>query len=105
MEPSNVPLIVWATRSYAVHSWLYYEKNSPMISDAQYDELCKYLLANWEEAKAADTNGYLNKEELECGSGYVTASKVAGITLKYAESLLWAQRDMHTLREVGVLPK
>ena len=75
-----------AIREYAAHSYLYYDKNESLISDAEYDQLCKWLLENLSWIKVHDMNGYLRKELLECGSGYNI--EVVGLTRQYAELLL-----------------
>jgi hypothetical protein len=72
-------------REYCLHSWLYYEKDSPIISDEDYDYLCEWLLKNKEWLDIFDTNKYLQKEMLECGSGY--GLKIEGLTLAYCEKV------------------
>lgn len=74
-----------AIRQYAIHSYLYYVKDSPIISDGAYDELCRWLLKNYKWIKPHDINGYLDKERLREGSGYHLASLVCGLTKEHAE--------------------
>lgn len=76
-------------REYAAHSYLYYEKDAPIISDGEYDDLCKWLLKNYAWIKPHDLNGYIRKDMLECGSGYDIS--VIGQTRDYAELLLQGQ--------------
>ena len=76
-------------REYAAHSYIYYEKNTSLISDADYDQLCKWLCDNYSWMKPYDTNGYLDKDLLKCGSGYNIS--VCGLTRDYAELLLQDQ--------------
>ena len=33
---------------YLMYSYLYYEKDSPIISDAEYDTICKRLHDEWD---------------------------------------------------------
>lgn len=75
-----------AIREYAAHSYLYYDKDSPIIEDHEYDALCKWLLENFSWIKPHDINNYIRKDMLECGSGYDI--KVIGLTKQYAELLL-----------------
>jgi hypothetical protein len=79
-------------RAYAAHSYLYYEKNSSVISDGEFDALCKFLLDNYEWIKPFDLNDYLDKGSLEAGSGYAIASKVCGQTRGYALDLLKTEK-------------
>lgn len=77
-----------AIRAYAAHSYLYYKKDTNIISDGEYDELCNWLAENYEWIKPHDLNDYLDLGQLICGSGFVTAEKVCGQTRDYAESLI-----------------
>lgn len=73
-----------AIREYCVHSYLYYEKNTSIISDGEYDELCAWLRQNLKALREYDLNGYLDKELLKAGSGY--GLKLSGQTLEAAEA-------------------
>ncbi len=75
-----------AIREYAAHSYIYYEKDNSIISDAEYDALCQWCLKNFTWLKPHDLNNYLRKDMLECGSGYDIS--VIGLTKDYAELLL-----------------
>lgn len=77
-----------AIRAYAAHSYLYYKKDTNVISDCDYDALCVWLSENYEWIKSYDMNNYLDLGELICGSGFVAAEKVCGQTRDYAESLI-----------------
>lgn len=75
-------------RAYAAHSFLYYVKDSPVISDGDYDALCKFLLENYDWIKPYDLNNYLDAGCLKAGSGFTIAEKVCGQTRDYALDLL-----------------
>lgn len=75
-------------RAYAAHSYIYYEKDESIISDGDFDNLCKYLLKNYDWIKPFDLNNYLDKARLEEGSGYHIPAKICGQTLEYARDLL-----------------
>lgn len=75
-------------RAYAAHSYLYYEKDESIISDREFDALCKFLLENYEWIKPFDLNDYLDRGSLEAGSGFAIASKVCGQTKDYALDLV-----------------
>lgn len=75
-----------AIRAYAAHSYIYYAKNENIIDDGAFDQLCKWLLANYNWVKPYDINKYLNKGALGAGTGY--SLKVIGQTRDYAESML-----------------
>lgn len=77
-----------AIRTYAAHSYLYYKKDTNIITDTEYDALCVWLAENYEWIKFYDMNDYLDLGQLICGSGFVTAEKVCGQTRDYAESLI-----------------
>lgn len=79
-------------RAYAAHSYLYYEKDSSVISDGEFDALCKFLLDNYEWIKPFDLNDYLDKGSLEAGSGFAIAGKVCGQTRDYALDLLKTEK-------------
>lgn len=88
-------------RAYAAHSFLYYVKDSPVISDGDYDALCKFLLDNYEWIKPFDLNNYLDEGCLQAGSGFTIAQKVCGQTRDYALDLL----KEHDARRVAAKPK
>jgi hypothetical protein len=94
---SGVPSIIQsrvafnAIRMYAALSYLYYERGESVASDADFDELCSFLLANYEWVKPHDLNNYLSKASLKAGTGYDISGKVCGQTKAFAESLLPAK--------------
>lgn len=51
-------------REYLIHSYLYYKLDSPVISDAQFDKLCKDLLDSGVE------DPLVSREDLAAGTGY-----------------------------------
>jgi hypothetical protein len=73
-------------REYAAHSYIYYDKDQNIISDGDYDLMCKWLLENFTWLKPHDINNYLREDMLKCGSGYDIT--VTGLTRDYAELLL-----------------
>ena len=77
-----------AIRMYAALSYLYYEKGESAVSDGEFDELCNWILANYEWIKPHDINGYISKSSMKAGTGFDIAAKVCGQTKEFAESLL-----------------
>lgn len=68
-------------KAYLVHSYLYYKLDSSVISDTEYDALCKKLL---------DTDEYhplIDREALAAGSGY-SISEYPPEIIEEAERLL-----------------
>lgn len=58
-----------ACRDYLKHSYLYYIKNDPIVSDSYYDYLCNYLLKN--KDKIPEVFLYLVTEDrLRAGTGF-----------------------------------
>ncbi len=80
-----------AIRMYAALSYLYYERAESVASDADFDDLCNFLLANYDWIKPHDLNDYLSKASLMAGTGFDIAGKVCGQTKAFAESLLPAK--------------
>jgi len=66
---------VWRTNNnmlvpyYLMHSYLYYQKNEPIISDIEYDELCKTLKDKWNEVEHFHKH-LVDVESLGAGTGY-----------------------------------
>lgn len=54
---------------YLVHSYIYYQLDDNIITDAQYDEICKKILKHWDDIKHPH-KVYINKESLVAGSGF-----------------------------------
>lgn len=57
---------------YLIFSYLYYEQNESLITDQQYDELCKNLYENFNLVKTSNhpNKDLVDKFNLECGSGF-----------------------------------
>ena len=71
---------------YGVLSIAYYKDDKSWVSDGAYDDLCKHLLANYDEAMAMGTYGtILQKDALEAGTGYHLANEG---TLPYSAQTL-----------------
>ncbi len=59
---------------YLIHSYLYYIEEDPIISDSEYDKICKDLLAAYD----IQTHGHrhlIDEAALEAGTGFHIAEK------------------------------
>ena len=54
---------------YLMHSYLYYVMNEPIISDMEYDELCKELKDKWDSIEHYHKH-LIDKQSLGAGTGY-----------------------------------
>lgn len=54
---------------YLYHSYLYYKLHMPIIDDAEYDDLCKYLLVHWGEVSHRFRR-LVTMEDLQAGTGF-----------------------------------
>ena len=54
---------------YLMHSYLYYVMNEPIISDIEYDELCKELKDKWDSIEHYHKH-LIDKQSLGAGTGY-----------------------------------
>jgi len=61
----KLPLISLAN-IYQVASVMYYQHDDPIMSDGDFDRLCKYLFDNYD---ASQMEG-ISRDDLECGTGY-----------------------------------
>ena len=52
---------------YLMCSYAYYKEDAPLISDAESDELGKWLLENWDSVDHRHTL-YITKHDLEAGT-------------------------------------
>lgn len=57
-------------KKYLIHSYIYYVLNDSVISDYEYDDLCEYLLDNYRDIEALGYDTLIDRDLLECGSGY-----------------------------------
>ena len=54
---------------YLIHSYLYYICNRPVISDAEFDKICKDLLKDWDNVSHMHKH-LVTREDLEAGTGF-----------------------------------
>lgn len=54
---------------YLMASYLYYEWDISLISDGLYDEICKYLDANWDKIEHWHKH-LVDREALRAGTGF-----------------------------------
>lgn len=64
METINQKFVI-----YLMSSYLYYKENCHVLSDEQFDRLCKELLDNWDSITHRH-KGLVTKGDLEAGTGY-----------------------------------
>jgi len=67
---------------YLMYSYLYYEEDSPIISDGEYDSICKRLHSEWDNVEHFHKH-LIDKETLLAGTGY---------TLKYPNRVIDAAK-------------
>ncbi|MGC3025864.1 DNA ligase LigA-related protein [Burkholderia sp. DN3021] len=54
---------------YLMSSYLYYEEGRSVLSDTEFDALCKELLERWDEITHRHKD-LTTREDLEAGTGY-----------------------------------
>ena len=54
---------------YLMYSYAYYKENESLISDHEYDDICKQLIEKWDTINHWH-KPLLNLESLEAGTGY-----------------------------------
>lgn len=54
---------------YLMHSYLYYEMDEPIISDIEYDELCRELKEKWDSVEHFHKH-LVDVHSLGAGTGY-----------------------------------
>ncbi len=54
---------------YLMHCYLYYELNTPVIYDYDFDKLCKDLLEKWDSINHSYKE-LISKSDLKAGTGY-----------------------------------
>ncbi len=73
-------------RNYCCYCLAYYKYGVSLISDAEFDAICRIREFEW--LKPFDLNGYIDKDMLDCGSGYHIPSILKGLTLQYCEDAI-----------------
>lgn len=61
--------------SYLEHSYRYYNLDEPIISDYEFDTLCKRLLDRWDELKHPFKH-LTDESALEAGTGFQLYHKI-----------------------------
>lgn len=82
-EEGKIPVTIG---SYLVHSYMYYILDDPVISDIEYDLLCKELLEKFDEIDYHPHKHLVSKEDLRAGSGY-SIRKYPQIVVNLANAL------------------
>jgi hypothetical protein len=54
---------------YLMSSYLYYEKNTQVLTDKEFDSVCKQLLIKWDSIKHPHKS-LINKDNLQAQTGY-----------------------------------
>ena len=54
---------------YLMASYAYYEEDDPIVSDAEYDTICRMLDENWDTVEHSH-KWCVNREYLISGTGY-----------------------------------
>ena len=65
MGIDNIPIVP----QYLMSCYLYYELNSPVLTDSQFDDLSKVLLKNLNNLSHHHSK-YIDKDDLVAGTGY-----------------------------------
>lgn len=76
---------------YLMSSYLYYKKGENVISDGEFDMLCKRMLENWKQIKHPHKK-LIKKKDLEAGTGYAI-KKYPTIVMSSAERWLAGEYD------------
>lgn len=75
---------------FCMSSYLYYQKDKQVLSDGDYDKLCKRLLENWGKVKHPH-KWLIKKADLAAGTGYAMRwYAVPTMTISAAE--LWYEQ-------------
>lgn len=56
-------------RWYAIHSSLYYQYDNPVISDYEFDLICRRLLENYDSI-TDEWKEFIKEDNLKAGTGY-----------------------------------
>jgi NAD-dependent DNA ligase len=70
---------------YLMCSYLYYKKDTSLITDDEFDNICKDLLKNWDNINHVHKH-LISKESLKAGTGYDL--KYTSMIISAANSLL-----------------
>ena len=54
---------------YLMYSYAYYKENESLITDSEYDQICRDLITNWDNITHWH-KPLLNLESLKAGTGY-----------------------------------
>lgn len=77
---------------YLMASYLYYEEDISLLTDTQFDELCKELLVHWDDITHYHKH-LTTREDLEAGTGFA---------IKYPMLVVCAARKWY--RDHDVVP-
>lgn len=80
MEDINHKFVIFLMSCY-----LYYQENCHVLTDTQFDALCKELLDNWDLITHRHKH-LVSREDLEAGTGYA---------IKYPLIVIGAARDWY----------
>ena len=69
-------------------SYAYYVEDDPIVSDAEYDIICRMLDENWEEIEHSHKS-WVVREDLKAGTGYSLEypDRVKHATQHYREAI------------------
>lgn len=80
-------------RQYAVHSYLYYQCDTNVVTDQHYDALARAISIRFEEIKPYDTSGYIWDDPCDFSSGNEQSFNVCGKTKRLADLVLYASEN------------
>ena len=70
---------------YLMSSYLYYEEDRSVLSDADFDDLCKMMLDKWDDIEHYHKH-LIEKDQLKAGTGYYLKYKYPTIVVDAAKS-------------------
>lgn len=79
-------------KEYLIHCYLYYKLNSPVISDSEFDRLCKKLL------DSGISSELVSEEDLRAGTGY-SIKEYPEEVVKAAEELASKPAPVETISD------
>ena len=73
---------------YLMSSYLYYELDKNVLTDSQFDYLCKKILDNWDNINHMHKH-LIDKDNLKAGSGYGLeyTNLIKGAALNWYENM------------------